>query len=219
MGFKRPLIVAITGGMGCGQTTVAKFFERWGAKVLNADLIAKQVVDEDAEVQTELRKAFGKKIFYRNNRLNRKYLARIVFEDESKTRRLNRIVHPRMVGRLIEEIEKARESEKYPIIAIDAALIYELNLEHMFDAVIVVSSKMHNRIKRIEERDKLSKREIIHRIQRQLPIEEKMRWADFVIENNGTLDELRHRAYKVYRKLMHIQQEKEKRYSDVPRTG
>ncbi len=210
MKYSRPLVVGLTGGMGCGQTTVAKFFEKWGARVVNADLIAKQVVDEDEEVKRELEKAFGKRIFYRNRKLNRKLLARIVFEDESKTRRLNRIVHPRMVSRIIEKIEQARETGRYPIIAIDAALLYELNLEHMFDAMIVVSSKMQNRIKRIQERDRLSEREIIHRIQRQLPIEDKMKWADFVIENNGTLQDLERRSRAVYHRLLNLQRKKER---------
>ncbi len=210
MKYSRPLVVGLTGGMGCGQTTVAKLFEKWGARVLNADRVAKQVVDEDEEVKRELEKAFGKKIFYRNRRLNRKLLARIVFEDEAKTRRLNRIIHPRMVSRIIEKIEQARETGRYPIIAIDAALLYELNLEHMFDTMIVVSSKMQNRIRRIQERDRLSEREIIHRIQRQLPIEDKMRWADFVIENNGTLQELERTARAVYNKLLGLQRRKER---------
>ncbi len=209
--YVNPLVVAVTGGMGCGQSTVAKFFQKWGARVINADLIARQVVNQDAEVRKELEKAFGKSIFYRNGRLNRKLLARIVFQDESKTRRLNRIVHPRMVSRVIDEIEKAREDGKHPIIVIDAALIYELNLEHMFDYVIVVSSRMSQRIQRIQERDKLSEREIIYRIQRQLPIEDKMKWGDFVIENNGTLEELEKKARAVYKKLIAIQRRQEQK--------
>ncbi len=209
--YIRPLVIAITGGMGCGQTTVAKFFQKWGAKDINADLVARQVVNQDPEVRKELEKAFGKHIFYRNGRLNRKLLARIVFQDESKTRRLNRIVHPRMVSRIIDEIEKAREEGKYPIIAIDAALIYELNLEHMFDYVVVVSSRMSQRIQRIKERDKIPEKEIIYRIQRQLPIEEKMKWGDFVIENNSSLEDLERKSRAVFRKLLNIQKRQEQK--------
>ncbi len=209
--YINPLVIAVTGGMGCGQSTVARFFQKWGARVINADLVARQVVNQDPEVRKELERAFGKHIFYRNGRLNRKLLARIVFQDESKTRRLNRIVHPRMVSRVIDEIEKAREEGKYPIIAIDAALIYELNLEHMFDYVVVVSSRMSHRIQRIKERDKLSEKEIVYRIQRQLPIEDKMKWGDFVIENNGTLEELEKKSRAVFRKLLEIQRRQEQK--------
>jgi len=202
MNKEKPLVVAITGGMGCGQSTVAKYFEKFGAKVINADLVARQVVDSDPEVKEELKKAFGRRIFYRNGKLNRKLLANIVFEDQLKTSRLNKIVHPRMVARIVEEIEQARESGKYPLIAIDAALVYELNLEHMFDYVVVVTSKMSNRIRRIKERDGLSEKDIINRINKQLPIEDKMRWADFVIQNNGTLEELEEKTKKVFQQIL-----------------
>lgn len=202
MASKKPLIVAITGGIGCGQTTVANYMGQLGARVIQADAIAKEVVDKDRAVREELRRAFGRKIFYPNGKINRKLLARIAFSDELKTHRLNKIVHPQMVARIIDEIEKARDSRKYPVIVIDAALVYELNLEHHFDAIVVVTSKMGNRIKRIKDRDGLSEREVIDRINKQLPIEDKMKWADFVIENNGTLEELQQKTAQVYQRLM-----------------
>jgi len=187
--------------MGCGQSTVASLLEKMGVKVINADQVAKQEIEKNKEIQRELKKVFGSRIFYRNGRLNRKLLARIAFSDLAKTNRLNRIVHPQMVSRILEIIEEARESGKYSIIAVDAALIYELNLEHMFDAVVVVVSRMKNRIERIKARDKLSEKEIIDRISKQIPIEEKMKWADFVIENNQDLKALETRTKMLYHKL------------------
>ncbi len=202
MEYKNSIVIAVTGGMGCGQTTVCNFLARWGAKIINADQVAKQEIERNEEIKKELKKAFGSRIFYRNGRLNRKLLARIAFSDAAKTQRLNRIVHPQMVARVVELIEQARESGKYPIIAVDAALIYELNLEHMFDAIVVVSSRMSKRIARIKARDRLTEKEIIDRINKQIPIEEKMKWADYVIENNGDLKELEEKTRAVYQKLM-----------------
>ncbi len=194
-------LVAITGGIGCGQSTVAEFFKKFGAKVINADLIAKRVVDRDGDVKKEIKAAFGKQVFFRNGRVNRKLLGQIVFEDEAKIRNLNKIVHPRMVSQVIEEIEVARDARKYAVIVIDAALVYELNLEHMFDSIIVVASRIGSRISRIKARDGLPEKEIRDRISKQIPIEDKSKWADFVIHNNSSLEQLEYRARGVYKKL------------------
>lgn len=195
-------LIAITGGIGCGQSSVATFLEEMGAKVINADQIAHKVVNSDLEAKNEIRKNFGRKVFFRNGKLNRKLLGRIVFEDEAKTRILNKIVHPRMVSRIIDEIEEARDTGKYKVIAIDAALIYEINLEHTFDAVVVVSSRQKNRIGRIIARDGLSEKEIRDRIGKQIPIEDKVKWADFVINNNSSLEQLKKRSTSLYYKLI-----------------
>lgn len=196
------VLVAITGGIGCGQSSVAKFLEEMGVKIINADKMAHKVVNEEPEAKDEIRKNFGKKVFYRNGKLNRKLLGRIVFEDEAKTQLLNKIVHPRMVSRIIDEIEEARDAGKFKVIAIDAALIYEIHLEHMFDAVVVVSSRMKNRIQRIVTRDGLSEKEIRDRISKQIPIEDKVKWADFVINNNSSLEQLKKRSVSLYHKLI-----------------
>ncbi|OGB66869.1 MAG: dephospho-CoA kinase, partial [Caldithrix sp. RBG_13_44_9] len=87
------IIVAVTGGMGCGQTTVCKFMEEMGAKAIQADLVAKKEIEMNDEIRQELEKTFGNRIFYRDGKLNRKLLANIAFADEAKTERLNRIVH------------------------------------------------------------------------------------------------------------------------------
>ncbi len=196
--YPNSIVVAVTGGIGCGQTTVCKFLEEMGAKVIQADLVAKKETESNEEIKEELQKYFGKRIFYRDGKLNRKMLAKIAFSDEAKTDRLNRIVHPRMVEQIVNEIEQARESQKYPIILVDAALIYELNLEHMFDAVVVVSSKMNHRLERIKKRDNLSEAEIMNRINKQIPIEDKLQWADFVIENNEDLETLKTKSQKLF---------------------
>ena len=194
-------VVAITGGIGCGQSTVAGFFKKFGARVINADLVAKRITDRDASVKRDIQRVFGKKVFFRNGRLNRKLLGQMVFEDEAKVRHLNKIVHPRMVSQIIEEIESARDSGRYSVIVIDAALIYEIKLEHMFDAIIVVSSRIGNRIRWIKERDGLLEKEIRDRISKQIPIEDKAKWADYVIQNNTNLERLEAKSREVYRKL------------------
>ncbi len=199
---KDVLVVAVTGGIGCGQSTLANFLEKLGACVLNADEIAKMVVQENPEVREEIRKQLGRQYFHRNGRLNRRLLGQAVFEDERKLHILNKIVHPRMVDRLIEEIEAARESGKYDIVVVDAALVYEINMESLFDVVVVVSANRKNRVNRVKARDGLTEKEIQDRISRQIPVSEKVRWADFVIHNNGPLNHLEAKAEKLYQKLL-----------------
>ncbi len=195
------IIVAVTGGMGCGQTTVCKFMEEMGAKAIQADLVAKKEIEMNNEIRQELEKTFGNRIFYRDGKLNRKLLANIAFADEAKTERLNRIVHPQMVSSIVSLVEEIRESQKYSIILVDAVLIYELSLEHMFDAVVVVASKMNHRLERIRKRDNLSDKEIIDRINKQIPIDDKMQWADYLIENNDDLETLKKNSRKLFYEL------------------
>jgi dephospho-CoA kinase len=195
------MVVAITGGMGCGQTMVAEFFKELGGKVINADFEAKKIVENNREVQVELKRTFGSKIFYRNGKLNRKLLGRVAFSNPARTNRLNRIVHPYLVAKILDKIEQIKAEKKSTIIAVDAALIYEINIERVFDAVVVVAAKMRNRIERIKKRDHLPEKDIIDRINMQIPIEDKIKWADFVIHNNSELDHLKEMTKKVFFKL------------------
>ncbi|MCB0264202.1 MAG: dephospho-CoA kinase [Calditrichia bacterium] len=196
------LIVAVTGGMGCGQSTVAGFFKKFGAKVISADDVARDLVDHDREIRKLIQEDLGKQYFFRNGRVNRRLLGEAVFADERKLHILNRIVHPRLVEKLIDEIESARDTGKFRVIVIDAALVYEIRMENMFDSIVVVSANYRNRAERIKARDKLSDAEIKNRINRQIPVPEKSRWADFTIQNNQSLEELEKRSYSVFRKLL-----------------
>lgn len=200
--FKNPLIVAVTGGIGSGQSTVCQFLKEWRCKIINADLKAKQVIQKDAGLKKELRRFFGNDIFLKDGTLNTKRLAELAFRDELSTQKLNRLVHPRMVESIIEEMEQARFSGRYPIIVIDAALIYEISIEQMFDAVIVVNASDKARQKRVMERDQMSEEEFKARADKQIPLKEKVKWADFVIDNNGSLEELKKRTRTVYDQLM-----------------
>jgi dephospho-CoA kinase len=202
MKYEDPIIVAVTGGMGSGQSTVCSFFEEWGCMVLNADVEAKRVIQKNQALQSDLKKTFGNDIFFRNRRLNTKRLAEIAFSDELQTRKLNQLVHPRMVESIIEKMEKARFSGKYPIIIVDAALVYEISIERNFDYVIVVNAPVTIRQKRVFQRDNISRQEFNDRISKQIKLEEKVRWADFVIDNKKSVEDLKKNSRKVFDILM-----------------
>jgi dephospho-CoA kinase len=113
-----------------------------------------------------------------------------------------------MVESLVEEMEQARFSGKYPIIVIDAALIYEISIENMFDAVIVVDAPFRQREKRVMERDNMTRQEFRSRVSKQIPLEEKAGWADYVIKNDGSLDNLKQKSRTIFNLLMQEQRSK-----------
>ena len=199
--YTNPKVVAVTGGIGSGQSTVCKKLIELGCRIIDLDKKAKQIIQKDASLQEELKTVFGKEIFTSNGNLDRKLLGRLAFSDEIRTRELNKLVHPRMVVDVIEEMETARFSEKYPLIVIDAALIFEISIEQMFDVVIVVYANKENRIKRVMERDDLKRAEILARISRQIPLEDKKEWADYVIDNNGTIEDLYTQTGQIFKEL------------------
>jgi len=200
--YKDPKVIGVTGGIGSGQTTVAEEFRILDCKVINVDNKAKQVIKKNKDVQNEIKKEFGKNVFYRNNQLNRKLLAQIVCNDEEKMQKVNQIVQPQMVESMVEEMEEARFSGKYPLVIVDAALIYEMNIEHLFDSIIVVYANKRQRLQRVVDRDKLKKEDVTARMERQIPLEDKKKWADFVVDNRGELADLKKQVEKIFEELV-----------------
>ncbi|MBL7995923.1 dephospho-CoA kinase [bacterium] len=191
-------MIGLTGGIGCGKTEVAKIFQQLGAKIIDADEIGKTVVETQPEVLQEIAMAFGQQFVNSDGTLKRKELGAFVFADEEKKRQLNRIVHPHLFNRVRHEIEAA-QSAGNEIIVVDAALIYETGIENIFDKVIVVNADLKNRIARIKQRDQLTDDEISHRIASQMPLDEKVRRANIVISNNGSVESLKEVAENIFR--------------------
>lgn len=194
----RSVLIGLTGGIGCGKTEVAKIFQQLGAKIIDADAIGKAVVETKPAVLQEIVETFGKRFVNTDGTLKRKELGNFVFTNEEKKKQLNQIVHPHLLKSVKHEIEAARNAG-HKIIIVDAALIYETGLEKIFDKVIVVNSDMELRMERIRRRDHLTDAEILHRIQSQMPLEEKVSRADIVITNDGSLHSLHDMAKKTFR--------------------
>lgn len=196
----KSILIGLTGGIGCGKTEVAKIFQTLGAKVIDADRIGKEVVDTRPEIMREIVRTFGSQFQNADGSLKRKELGSYVFADVARKKELNGIIHPHLWDKVKEEAARAAQ-EGHGVIIVDAALIYETGLEKHFDKVIVVNSHMELRIARIQQRDQLTKEEIRNRIESQIPMEEKVRRADIVIDNDGSLDDLRRAGEKIYRNL------------------
>ncbi len=173
------LKVGITGGIGCGKTTVAKVFEVLGIPVYSSDLAARHLVNTDPALKKQIIEAFGNES-YSNNELNRKHIANIVFNDTQKLDLLNSFIHPVT----ILDAEKWMKKQTAAYCIKEAAILFESNSYKGLNYIIGVSAPLSLRIKRTIIRDSISEEEVKKRIARQMDEEEKMKKCDFIIYND-----------------------------------
>ncbi len=192
----------ITGGIGSGKSTVCRIFEKLGIPVYYADERAKYLMQHEHHLIDEIRKTFGSDI-YDNGKLNRKLLAERVFNDSIKLKQLNALVHPAVFHDTEDWVEE-QKALKVPYVLKEAALLIESGSYKSLDKLIVVTAPLEIRIERVMYRDNSTKEEIIARINHQLPDEEKVKLADYVIENSGDLEYLEGQVLEIHEKLIHI---------------
>lgn len=192
--------VGITGGIGSGKSTVCEIWRQQGAYVLNADVLAKEIMATDPQVKKELIATFGERTFFEDGTLNRDYLAEEAF-GRSRVAQLNNIVHPRMPQAASKKMQEARK-EGREVFVYEAALLLE-NLEPgVLDYIVLVLADRERRIERVHQRDDLSVPEIEQRMEKQRNFEEVSEQADFIIRNNGSLEELKKKANDVYQNFL-----------------
>lgn len=173
------LRIGLTGGIGSGKSMVAQIFTVLGIPVFNADSAAKEVMETDAGLRKAIIEKFGSGA-YTDSHLNRKYLANIVFNDPHQLEALNSLVHPYAIA----AAEKWALEQNAPYTVKEAALFFEAGSAIGFDYMIGVYAPQHLRIKRVMERDGITKEEVMARMQKQIQEEIKMRLCDFVILND-----------------------------------
>ena len=181
--------IGITGGIGSGKSLVSKIIEEAGYKVFNADIIAKIIMLEDESVKELIIKAFGNES-YNGDELNTKHVSEKAFSSVENINKLNSIVHPPMVYKINELMNSELENSK--IVFVEAALIYEAEVDEILDHVLLVTADEEKRIERVMQREigRLSKDEIVERMKFQIPESEKENLADFTIKNNSSLADL-----------------------------
>lgn len=180
---KRHLKAGITGGIGVGKSTVCKIFMRLNIPVYQADDRAKFLMNNDEDVIKKVRQAFGWDAYDRQNKLNRSYLAKVVFNDPRQLKILNAIVHP-VVLKDYDNWVKAQEGLA-PYSIKEAAIMFESDSYKQLDRIIVVTSPINTRIDRIMKRDHLKREEVLKRIENQMTDKERLEKADYVIRNDG----------------------------------
>lgn len=174
--------LGLTGGIGSGKTLVCQIFDKLGVAVYDADSAARSLMNTDAELRSGIRRMFGKEAYGKEG-LNRQYLARIVFGDKEKLSQLNGLVHP-VVRR--DFIRWTAQQKEAPYVVEEAAILFESGAHEGMDQTALVYAPEELRIKRVMERDGLSREQVLMRMENQLSEEEKMALADHVLFNDGT---------------------------------
>ena len=195
-------IIGITGGIGSGKSTVSGILGEIGAKIIDADVIARDIVNKDGEVLKELVQCFGQGILDENGQLNRKGLGNLVFGNSRKLKDLNTITHKYIINRMIEIVHVEAEKSNAAFLVIEAAVPVVHGFIDLVDETWVVISDVNSRVERVMKRNSLNHREIMDRIESQMSDEGYIEIADKVLYNNKSIDELR----KEIKQLIHFNQ-------------
>ena len=205
------LIVGLTGGVASGKTAASQVLKEEGADIIDADQIARELVQPHQPAWNELIRAFGKEILQEDGSLHRKKLADKVFADPKQRKRLNQILHPRIKEEMDRRTKEIGQKDPEAIVVIDAPLLVELGDHHEMDKLIVVNSTQTQQIERLKDRDGISPEEALRILSSQMPLGEKVKLADFVIGNEGSLEETKKRAREVFKELKKVLLQKKKR--------
>ncbi len=195
------LKIGLTGGIGSGKTTAARRFAALGARVYHADEISRHALDPCSECYSRVIETFGMDVVQDDGEIDRRRLGAIVFADESKRRVLNSIIHPYVINELLSSAEKDLQKDPNGVAVFEVPLLFESGMDAQMDATIVVVCDEEARIRRVMERDQLSREQVLSRVRAQMPEEEKRKRADYILDNNGSHEQLLQQVDVLYATL------------------
>ena len=193
------LLVGLTGGIGSGKSTVARLLEKRGAVVFDADLLAREAVEPGTPGHASVIERFGADVLAPGGELDREALASVVFADPSARRDLEEIVHPEVRRLFAEGSEAYRDTDR--VVVFSAPLLVETGMHTAFEILVVVSATVATQIERLMRQRGMSESSIRARIEAQAPLEDKAAVADFLVDNEGMLDELESQVDRLWSDL------------------
>ena len=193
-------LVGLTGGIASGKSTVAEILKRLGAAIINADVLAREVVEPGHQAWTEIVNIFGIAVLQPDRTLDRQKLRAIIFDDAAARKKIESIIHPQ-VRALAEQRIREHAAAGYVVIVYEVPLLFEGNLQEWLRPVILVACDVDTQRNRLQSRDNLSAAQAQKHIDAQMSLEAKRRLADYVIENNGSLEDLERQVQAVLEKI------------------
>lgn len=194
-------IFGLTGSIASGKSTVSNFLKELNVPIVDADVIAKEVVEIGQTAYKKIIEAFGSEILLDSGEINRPFLGSIIFNNKEKRLQLNEIVHPEVRREMKEQADRYIKQGE-PLVILDIPLLYEGNSIELVEKVIVVSVSEENQLKRLMNRNGLSKEDALLRIASQIPVKEKAARADYVIDNNGDFEDTKRQVKDLLNKII-----------------
>jgi dephospho-CoA kinase len=209
-GKGRPFLLAVTGGIASGKSTVSRILEEMGAPLVDLDVLARKVVEPGKPAFLEIMHFFGPTVLDPSGRLDRKRLSDLVFRDPLKRKKLEGFTHPRIFEEMDRRIQEIAVARPGGIIQVAVPLLFENGLEVRFHKVLLVYAPREVQVQRLMARDGISREAAESILDAQLPMDEKIGKADFVIYNQGTFDEMRRQVEKVWGEIQRTAGSKQK---------
>ena len=194
------IILGLTGSIGCGKSSLSNILKDNNIDIIDADIISRKIF-EDRKLLSLVFEHFGEYVKNKDGSLNRKALGNIVFNDDNKLIELNALTHPRIKEKIIKEIEILKLNNK-EVIVIDAPLLIEGGYLEMVDKLLVITCNNEIQVNRIQKRDNCTREEALSRINSQMSQEEKVKYADYILDNSGSIEDLKEntREFLLYMK-------------------
>jgi dephospho-CoA kinase len=205
------LLLGVTGGIASGKTTVANMFKELGAPTIDFDVLAREVVQPGRAAWKEIVDSFGQEVVQADGHLDRKRLAEIVFQDQEKRRMLEAIIHPCTFEEYARQVPEIVNKDPNAIIQVVIPLVIELKLQDLFHKILLVYIPREKQIERLIRRDGISSEGAARMLRAQLPIDEKLPYADFVIHNEHSLEDTKRQVEELWERLKEIQRGRAKR--------